>query len=472
MNIEKILEDLYIIDPELKNYEFDIKNIVLELLKSKPNIKFDKKFAIKLKNNLTSDKREIKNSDINFVQKFVYVFIGATLCTILIIPLSYYVMNNKNSNNNFALGFIPHINTLKDKAFGNLSLQQEQVADVARDEVRVVTELGVRGGINNVTIPSPATKSMIMPSMDRISYNYVYNGDDFDIKDSRMDVFSRNKKFNLVVPDFLNSFDLGLLDLSKFENSMLQNFTIEENIEFGHVVNVNFQEGAVAIFENSKWSNLYSNSLKMSDIPSDEDILKIVDDFIKEKNINLDFYSKPYIDNTWKIYQQTDDKGEIYVPETMSVVYPMILNDKIVYDQGGIASGLIINVNIRYKKVASISNLKLQNYDKSLYDCETDKDKILQFVQNGGINSRQYYQSEESIDLNLDTPEQIYIYYYKYDNEENQELIVPALRFKVKKIDESNFAPQYIIVPLVKELLDNVGNDIITPILYRESGSR
>jgi len=43
-NIEKILNELYIIDPSFKSQEGEIKNIIQELLKSKPEIKIDENF--------------------------------------------------------------------------------------------------------------------------------------------------------------------------------------------------------------------------------------------------------------------------------------------------------------------------------------------------------------------------------------------------------------------------------------------
>jgi len=51
-NIEKILNELYIIDPSFKSQEGEIKNIIQELLKSKPEIKIDENFINRLREQL------------------------------------------------------------------------------------------------------------------------------------------------------------------------------------------------------------------------------------------------------------------------------------------------------------------------------------------------------------------------------------------------------------------------------------
>ena len=45
MNINNILKELYSLDPELKKHEQDLVIIINKLLKSRPDTKFDEKFA-------------------------------------------------------------------------------------------------------------------------------------------------------------------------------------------------------------------------------------------------------------------------------------------------------------------------------------------------------------------------------------------------------------------------------------------
>ena len=51
-NIEQILKELYEIDPSLKQYEAQVKSIISEMVKAKPDTKFDAAFAASLTQNL------------------------------------------------------------------------------------------------------------------------------------------------------------------------------------------------------------------------------------------------------------------------------------------------------------------------------------------------------------------------------------------------------------------------------------
>ena len=95
-NIDKILEDLYLLDPELEEYESEIKKIIMKLLESKPNIQLDQKFVLDLKNQLKINIKIMSKTNISFMKKFVYVLGGAMVCVLIILSIDYIGRDSSN----------------------------------------------------------------------------------------------------------------------------------------------------------------------------------------------------------------------------------------------------------------------------------------------------------------------------------------------------------------------------------------
>jgi superfamily I DNA and RNA helicase len=79
-NIKNILEELYLVDPSLREKEEELKKIIEAMLKVKPNIKIDENFKESLKGKIfekiTSKKIENYNSKgkTSLFQIFSYIF--------------------------------------------------------------------------------------------------------------------------------------------------------------------------------------------------------------------------------------------------------------------------------------------------------------------------------------------------------------------------------------------------------------
>jgi len=452
-NIDQILQDLYLLDPELKEYKLELKKIIIKLLESKPDIKLDQKFALDLKKELKIKIKNMPKTKNNLFKNLSYVLAGAAICAILIFSIDYY--QNQGSSN-IQLAFKPQINKLeKNRAFGSLSLEGWSGSNT---EVSTLEAKGLGGGGG-----TPSGEKMLVPAPHRVNYNFIYQGEDLVLDQSQMEVLKRNKENNSTLPAILKNMNLGLVDLNGVQNGKLQNINIVEDQEYGYMISVNFQEGQIAIYQNwNQWPQERENNLSLDDIPPDDKLINIAEKFIQAKGINLDNYGDPYVNDSWKEYAhrtvnpEGTAEGEIYVPNSIPVIYPLVLDGKEVFDQGGNPSGISLNVDIRYKKVAGAWNIKTQDYQSSFYQTETNTKRILDIAQAGGINYHQYYQADESVDLELESPELIYITYYKYINNQNEEMIIPALRFKVKDNEEIPYKLDNILVPLVKEMLEDL----------------
>ena len=116
------------------------------------------------------------------------------------------------------------------------------------------------------------------------------------------------------------------------------------------------------------------------------------DKFLNDRGISLEHYSKPQVDNYWRVdYEKTEDKSNYYIPESLNVIYPLLVNGESVYDQSGNLDGLRVSVNLLQNTVSGVNNLTSFRYETSDYNLETQSDKILNLAQSGGYSYSNYY---------------------------------------------------------------------------------
>jgi hypothetical protein len=491
-NITKILNDLYEIDPELRNKKKELINIINKLIKLRPDIKIDDDFAFKLRKELLESENNRFNSIPEIINNFMKIkFIyGAGAFAIIVLAIVGIVGMDKIRNiasNPGEISFIPK----EQKAFGSLasiggnegaealgsrSLTAEVDGLGSGSEQSEDMVVGFGGSGLGAGSSDSANSKMIMPPYEYKNYTYKYEGEEINIEDNFLAVYKKVKSIN--TKDFsgiINNFDLGLFDSSKFQNLKIDNINLNEDREFGYGIYFNFKEGIVSINENwEKWprpenecgliKDLEENQrcynslrLKISDVPADNEIISIADSFIEHYKIDISNYGEATIDNNWKrSYESTPNKENAYVPEIIQVIYPLIINNKTVYDQSGNPSGLNVSVNIRHRKVSgvySISSIKLESSD---YEIENNTEKILEFAENGGIYNYHYaYNDSSTEELKLDTPKAVLLKHYLYENNESHELYVPALVFPIKNLPENSyFYRNSIVVPLEKEMFE------------------
>lgn len=324
---------------------------------------------------------------------------------------------------------------------------------------------------------------MILPMQ---SFEYVYTGEPLDLIDEQALVYRRLKgdgslsnKFN----GLIGGQKVGPLDLQVFSGLQTNSLAFNENRPFGYSVNIDLREESIYIGQNwPYWQTerdkcgdnvacWESYRLKINDIPADDSVIAMADKFLSDKKIGRSNYGEPKIDNFWRLnYESSNDKDNYYIPEEISVIYPLMIDGQPVYDQGGGFDGLRVNVNLLHKRVSGVSNLTTARYQSSKYALETDAQKVLEAASKGG--SRFYYgEGAEKITLELGTPTKSLIRYWRYADGLSEELLVPALIFPVKNIPDNYYGSRFITIPLVKEMLDELignrdGQDIgIMPIM-------
>jgi hypothetical protein len=491
--IRTILEELYALEPELKAREAELAHLIFKLIQLRPDIKPSPSFVWELKLKLAQKEKELmsKNSQpvssldaITKIFSFLrqpYILTGAAIAIfalVLVSSLPGALRRIGQQPGQFTAGVV----RLQPGAFGSLSAatgtavtslggarpesatSHQAPASAARVFAKQSVAAGLGGG---AVIDRPI---MYQP------YSYRYTGEPMTDLPAQVEVLRRIKNIGLPINDaFLKSFALGNLKLDSFSSANLSQVTLVEDKEFGYTVSVDFLEGAVNIFENwRRWPNPYNDCrddacyqslrIDINSIPADETLIAMANAWLTEHGISMENYGKPYIQDEWRVYyEQTPNKAQAYVPDVITIIYPLQVNGQPVYEFGGTPAGLSVNFNVRYSRVSGVWNLISQRYEASAYTAETDFNTLLKYATASQSNypvPLMYAApgpngEAGAVELELGTPTAGYLRYWNYANNENQELFLPALVFPILNPPSATYSylPKQVVVPLVKEFL-------------------
>ncbi|MEK7681151.1 MAG: hypothetical protein AAB348_03870 [Patescibacteria group bacterium] len=513
LDIEKIIQDIYALEPSLKEREAELLKIIKEIAALKPDTKFDQNFynqlKIKLMENITP-KEDVRGFWQNlFSKKLIFVPVALAVLAIVVVPS---LMNKNRAGGG-------QVVALADRAFGSLVVSSggtnEKSSGIVSQEAVAPTRsmglggnaelmMGGGGGTTMVTMGMSAPVSTQLKttavSSDSVvgsgvaisskmmapyyyqPYTFEYKGEPLVLAEDKMDVLRRIKN-TAVVSGELNSIlanaGFNAMDWGKLSGMKLQNISMTEDKKGGFSIYIGVEEGSISINKNYDYVRCMSldcgpRPLKESDMPSDETIIGLADKFLSEYGINKDDYGKPEVQNDWRVYlgmASAEMKPDFYYPETISVIYSQMLNGKEVYDESGNKTGLVVNVDIREMKGAGLWNLFSQKHEASAYEVEKDTTRLVKLAEQGGFR-RGYYYAEGTVDssedgqvevkknvIELGTPTIGFVKMWIYNENNGQEMIVPAYIFPiVKKPDDIYFYQKNVVVPLIKEILDQDQN--------------
>ena len=493
--IQKILDDIYIIDADLKKEEKQLKKIIVELLNSKPEIKLDDNFISSLRKEILHKVQEIEASgelknekfiniiNLNFMKKFYYA--GAGLVVVMLLVAVIFSFNSEKgkviSQKTNPIDLKSKISRIDSNAFGSFASMADAskapspalnaTSGVQSESVAV----GMGGGGRSMLAADSASgvESKMMPGYimpEYTKYTYVYEGEEFEIPASA-DVYKKVSKEGVgrEMAQRLGG-NFGLLDMDKFQNNVLTNFNISEDREFGYNVYFDLVNNSVSINQNwDKWPQpgadcrdeacYKSIQMKIENIPADEEIIALANQAVADYGVDVSAFGEPRVNNSWRQYYDfAEDKENYYIPDTISVIYPLKLEGKEVNDDYGNSIGITVDVNVRYKKMAGIQGIALNDFQASSYQLETDKERIMKFAKQGGLWSGYMpYGNPKLTDITLGTPSLGLVSNWKYNEEtgRGEDYYVPALIFPItSKSEDVYFNRKTVSVPLLKEILD------------------
>jgi len=512
-----ILGDLYAADPNLRQYEGELAKIIQEIIDLKPEIKFDENFRVELKEKLDQRARQLQEAPktgwvLVFGGKFSYALAGAAVLAVIVIGggflaqkkglVSFQPLNLtsvKSSHQNFEKI------ALKENAFGSLNSANVQSApsglgggsanSASAPKTNSITpedssagNSANRGSSAVAPVPSglggDGSSSLIMPAPPYVYYQYVYKGDALKMPGSSVEVL-RRVPFSQDISalgSLLNSLGSGLVNLGSFSSLKVLNINLVEDKDLGYSISIDAQAGLMYISQNwQRWPQPYKlcagevacvdqTRLKISNVLSDETVIKIAKDFIASRGIDVSSYGEPVVTDEWRLaYAKEADQSQFYIPESANVLFPLKVNGQAVYDEGGSQTGINVSVDYRQKKVTNLSNLTSQAYEASNYAAERDPAEILKVVEQGGywgfgypvLQSKEgimpsLYPRAKKLEIEVGTPSVGYVSMSNYNDNQTNFLLVPAFIFPIISTpnDANYYYPRTIVVPLAKELLD------------------
>ncbi|MDD2515892.1 MAG: hypothetical protein PHF46_01365 [Candidatus Gracilibacteria bacterium] len=362
------------------------------------------------------------------------------------------ISGEKNNLNQSLLTFNITTKKEKDDAFGTIKGDSYGASS------------GIGGGSNTASFKSQGTPTTLDGTQEKTSVpntsngqKFVYKGEKIEIKESKMEALKKEKKSytNADLNNLIKSIKLDVFDISKLEKLFVNNITVSEDKDYGLQMNINLDEANISLYKNrKKWpqnncntDECYSqNKIKMDQIPTQEKAINIANEFVTSHGINISNYANPYLDTTrLKTYNEAS-----YLPESISVIYPLKIEGKAVYEESGYSKGLTITIDIKSQKVQEVYGLEKLNFLSSMYETETNFDKILEIATKGGRNNPTVYKTGENSEISLGTPVLEYTYIYDYKDGVTEEYIVPAYIFPI--LDNQNYGPSNIVVPILQDL--------------------
>lgn len=415
-------------------------------------------------------------------------YVGGGLLTVALLLMLVYnfypqketqVALKKESMESFDLK--SKISRIDSNAFGSFASMADTAravnpaANVAGGAQAETATVGLGGGARSMMMSSTAPledakmiPGIIMPEYKK--YTYVYEGDEFEIPASA-DVYKKISKEGVgrEMAQRLSG-NFGMFDLNKLQDTVLTNFNISEDREFGYNLYFDLMNNVVSINQNwDKWPQpgadcrddaCYKNiQMKIENIPADDEIIALANQVIADYGVDVSSFGEARVNNSWRQYYDfAEDKENYYIPDTISVIYPLKLEGKEVSDDYGNSVGITVDVNVRYKKMAGIQGIALNDFQASNYNLETDKERIMKFAKQGGLWSGYMpYGNPKETSITLGTPSIGLVSNWKYNAEtgRGEDFYVPALIFPItSKSEDIYYNRKTVSVPLLKEILN------------------
>lgn len=463
-DIDRILGELYEIDPSLAKHEDILRRIIPTLLAAKPQLSVDDAFVARLRSELMHlhASRTISRFAPTLSPFFSRNFAVVAIALVVVVGGVLAVSTMDDHRGTLA------INTISTRAFGSLAQTAPATiggknagpeADTRAGSIAAFSApVGLGGGSGAAAGFAPTYPAMT-------STQYVYRGESFTIPSSGF-VYKRitDEATGSRLVSALRGMNFGVA-IGSFSDVRVRNIEIAEDKDYGYSINLSIPLGMVSI--NANWEKWHMDTrvgapIAANEMPSNEALIAIADQFLQAHRISTAAYGEPIVDEGWRAMPAvTTLDGRTmpsYAPDTIMITYPFMIDGMPVYENWGVPSGLQILVDIHESRVSSVNNLTTLSYDRSEYALETDSQKIKDLATTGGtylIKKGLPQPGSGVITQALGTPTLVLMKYYRNASSRNEELLIPAMRFPMQE-PQPGSGPGYVMVPLVKDIVDSL----------------
>lgn len=473
VNIKDILDELYALDPDLRKKEWEIKKIIEKMMKNRPEVEINETFRSELREKIMQEITAMKKPALWFQW---WPMAGAlSLCLIIALWFSSGVFTQTK---NTPLSFRQNIESTGAESFGTIMLPNQNNPRPQSGGGGG----GIWGGGDAVSSKMMTPDAMIYPPIDIPLYTYVYKGE-VKIPEENLPVYKKtNLPFNSTdTHNIVRNLSLADINLNSFKRLGISNLTLTEDVEYGYMLNLDFVNGMINMYQNyMKWPQPVCGKngctqppkLTEKDIPEDSEVVNVSNQFISKYNIDVSQYGAPIVDKSWRIwYARSAELGEEQmVPDTYTVIYPIMLDGKPVYQEGGMYRGLTFNYDVRTKRITGMYGIEKADLKKSTYETIKKIELINEMIKNGGryiMTDDTVNKDRKIVELSLGEPTLNYVTIYgEWKDGKTEEYYVPAYVFPVENAPKEGYAPQTIVIPLVEEFVQRITPGAVDPIIY------
>lgn len=471
---EQLLAELYEIDPGLREHEAELVPLIARLLERDPAQKPTAAFVKKLRKELQARAASMESGAVEyraasgapsafaaFFQRFAFAAAGAVAAVVVAVPVTLNFADRDASSGvpfdayrgeEFAL-------TEDDGSLSTSGIAAPQANNPAPGPYA----RGQGGGGGDIAMGDMGKMSVVTSLIAPWNpVKYRLEGDLPELPQGRVDVLERDMRaLNVPFSSIQNAFRDAAIDLSTFDGMSVDHVSLTQRRQFGYTINVSLADGSVSI--NQAWeywphpaSNCQTEECyraqqpKLSDVPADAELIRIAGEFLADHDIDLDGYGAPVVDNAWRRdYDRAEDKRFAWVPESIRVVYPLVVEGQTVMEPGGGPSGISVQVSIKHKRVSDAWGMTTYQFSRESHEAISGRADVEKFLANSGA------QYTDAPTVALKDPTIGYVRLYTYEGGRNRDLLIPALIFRVTDVPAgAYYYPATVAVPLAKDLLE------------------
>lgn len=443
--VEKLVKELIQEDRNFEWKEKELKIIIENMLKLKPDVKVNKDFYNNLKSEIYKKINNNEKSIFDKITMFKYSFtIISSFIFITVIGIIFYPKSSKILENKADIDLNTQISKVDKESFWNFD-KTEILKDkrpwvwwdvmIQSDSIKEKSQeimwlwWWINQSKNNSMIHKP-------------TFSYKYVGKNIKIPENMM-VYKQipNQNFMEDISKLLENFSISNIDISKFDNLQVTSLTLQENIQNGYKININTKKWEISLMPWDNWNFEHDRNFSIEDMPDDNTIIKKVQNFLKKYWIKADWYENIQIDKKWQeYYKNSKDKENFYIPKNIQVILPIMIENFEVYNLWWNIEWINISYDIEKNKVSSFGPLSKLNLVASKYPTNQDITKI---VEN--------YKKEGNEILKLDNAELVYVKIHKYENNQSNIYYVPAILFNVQENKNIPYHPKNVIIPIIED---------------------
>lgn len=463
---QSLLQELYEIDPSLREHEADLVPLLQTLLANDPAQKPSAAFVKKLRKELAAraeasmhgavEHKVSYASPSGFFQRFAFAAAGAVAAVVIAVPTTMQFMNNQQP----IAPMTGDGSEMAARDADTFTATSPSPADAK------MTPPGLGGEYARTQSGGGGDMAMGNPVMSLIApwnpVKYRLEGELPALPTGDVTVLTRRPVSRSVTfASIQNAFKDAEIDLSTFDDLTVETVTLVQKKPFGYYINISMADGSVSV--NQAWDQwphpendcrdeaCYQRLMpKLSDIPADAELIRIAGAFLNEHDIDVSSYGTPVVDDAWRVtYDSMEDKRYAWIPDTLRVIYPLIVDGEPVIEAGGEPAGISVQVSIRHDRVTDAWGFTAYQFDRAQEEAVTTREDVEKFLGMAGV------QSPDAQTVTLSNPTQGLVRLYQYENGKNTELFVPALIFRVTGVPPSiGYYQRTVAVPLAKDLLD------------------